>query len=48
MAAIALTYLLEAFALIQINLFEWFDYLDKEAAKASAERKRRRKRTIIQ
>lgn len=39
MAAIALTYLLEAFALIQKNLWDWFDYLDDEAEKAQADRK---------
>lgn len=38
MAALALAYLLEAFALIQKNLWDWFDYLDDEATKAQADR----------
>jgi len=39
MAALALTYLLEAFALIQKNLWDWFEYLDDEAEKAKVVRK---------
>lgn len=39
MAAIALTFLLEAFVLIQKNLLDWFEFLDEEATKASSDRK---------
>lgn len=39
MAAIALMFLLEAFGLIQKNLWDWFEFLDDEAISASSDRK---------